>query len=131
MAVTGGRPHAGFPLSVTDAVGLADWYARYALDCLQDGPRQLHLGVRGHLQASVVQMGAAVTLLDPINDRRAKPMYDGHHEDWVRDDAEQVLDQAEGCGHCPDIAACKAEGACIAHLEAAEPEDLEHVEVDG
>lgn len=48
-------------------------------------------------------------------------MYDGYHDDWVRDDAKAIV-QAEGCEGCPDIVRCKAEGACVLCMEVNEPD---------
>lgn len=44
-------------------------------------------------------------------------MYDLYHDDFERDDAEHIVQQSNGCGHCDDLAACRQEGACIAHLD--------------
>jgi hypothetical protein len=57
------------PLTASDAAQLAAWYARYALDRLDDDPRRFHPGVRPHLTAACVQHDAAARVLGPEHDQ--------------------------------------------------------------
>jgi hypothetical protein len=57
------------PLSASDAVQLAAWYARYALDRLRDDPRKFHPALRSHLTAACVQHEAAAKVLEPEHDQ--------------------------------------------------------------
>lgn len=50
-------------LDTTDAIQLADWHIRYALDRLLNDPGALHPGVLSHLKAASVQMIAVVECL--------------------------------------------------------------------
>jgi hypothetical protein len=51
------------PLTAIDAAQLAGWYARYAVDRLEDESRECHPDIRSHLAAACVQHEAAVKLL--------------------------------------------------------------------
>jgi hypothetical protein len=57
------------PCTVQQAVEHAHWFARYALDRLEDG--RYHPGLRSHLIAARVQLDAAAELAQPEPDQEA------------------------------------------------------------
>ena len=63
------------PLSASDAAQLAAWYARFALDRLDDYPRRFHPGVRSHLAAACLEHDAAAKAFGLDRDQVIK---DGH-----------------------------------------------------
>ena len=52
-------------------------------------------------------------------------MDDGYTWQFTRDDAEHAIKRAEGCGECPDIEACKLEGACLIIINAEDENEDE------
>ena len=65
------------PLTATDAALLAAWYARYALDRLDDEPCTLHPGVRSYLTAACSAHEAAAEALGLEHDL---VVTDGHRD---------------------------------------------------